>query len=154
MYTVNYGAETLQVKDLELKCTCSNHSWSWVCNLILGWVHYAGRHSTGSSIQSSKLLPFQPTLFRWLALGTQLGLEPMLSDWELQKIAAVCYSRSQRLMRYDVLRMEERTGLCHVWHAWDKRLGKRMQVGEKSDDTPTDCRVIFEMLSFQSCKLI
>lgn len=57
----------------------------------------------GSSMHTNELLPFQPALFVLLELGTQLRLEPMLSDSELRRTAVVAYSRSKRLIRYGVL---------------------------------------------------
>lgn len=67
-------------------------------------------------MHSSELLPFQPALFILLALGTQPGLEPMLSDSELRRIAALGYSRSKRLMRR---KREPGFGMCEM-NTWVK----------------------------------
>lgn len=52
-------------------------------------------------MHSSELFPFQPTLFILLAVGTHLGLESMLSDSDLKRIAVVGCSRNEKLIRYD-----------------------------------------------------
>lgn len=52
-------------------------------------------------MHSSELFPFQPTLFILLPVGTHLGLEPMLCDSDLKRIAVVGYNRKEKLIRYD-----------------------------------------------------